>query len=184
MATADRVPGRSGRRVASATWKAALVLLITAVVAMGISLVPPDSRDLLTRLMVLAVGVVATWVVLRISAPATRSTPERLDRELLQPAPVPTELASLRAVDTTVRMATASAFGVEFRLKPLLRELAGWRLLRSTGIDLDSAPDLAARTLGDPLWRLVQTPEAPERYDAPGISLEALQAGLDRLEQI
>ena len=113
----------------------------------------------------------------------TRPTLERFETELRQPAAVPTEIASLRAVDNTVRLGSASAFGLELRLKPLLRELARWRLLQNRGVDLDASPDAARRILGEPLWHLTQAGDL-ERYGAPGVPIAELQASVDQLERI
>ena len=79
-------------------------------------------------------------------------------------------------------MSTANAFGLEFRLKPVLRDLARWRLQREHGIDLDRQPEAARRVLGESLWPLVQAAAAFPEFRDPGIPLADVQAGIERLE--
>jgi hypothetical protein len=81
-------------------------------------------------------------------------------------------------------MALGSSFGVEFMLRPLLRELASWRLTHNRGIDLDATPDLARRLVGEPLWTLIQAGEPVRDYSAPGISLADVRTSLEQLERI
>jgi hypothetical protein len=81
-------------------------------------------------------------------------------------------------------MAAASAFGVEFMLKPLLRELVAWRLARERNIELATAPEAARDAIGEPLWRLIHVEDPTRDHSAPGITLAELDAAIDRLERI
>jgi hypothetical protein len=184
-----------GTRRAPATWRAPsgwrdartpwLILGALAVVAfLVIAGLPPDSQSFASRLAILVFGLLAGWRILGRAAAVTASSPERFEDALRRPSTAGFEIAGLRAIETDVRMATANAFGVELRLKPVLRELARWRLQRDHGVDLDRQPDIARGVLGEPLWRLVAPREAFPEFRAPGVALADIQAGIDRLERL
>jgi hypothetical protein len=161
------------------------VLAVLAILAaLAILFAPADSRATLTRLGILTVGIVLASWLFRRSAAVTRATPERFEVDLRKQAAVPAEIASLRAIDNTVRLSTASAFGVELRLKPLIRELAAWRLMRHRGIDMAATPEAARRVLGESLWHLTQAADDRPDNGAPGLPLAELRASLDQLERI
>jgi hypothetical protein len=137
-----------------------------------------------SRLAILAVGILpASWLVRRFAS-ATRSTPERFEAELRKPVANSADIPGLRAVDHTLRMALGSSFGVEFMLKPLLRELASWRLMRNRGIDIDVTPELARQLVGEPLWSLIEPGEPVRDYSAPGIPLADVRTSIEQLERI
>lgn len=180
----DHPPG-SRSNVPRVAGRALLAYAVLAAVAgLAIALAPADARPSVTRLAFLTIGVAAAWPLLRRSATVTSSTPERFEAELRQPEVVPDEIAGLRSADLVVRMATGSSFGVEFMLKPLLRDLARWRLMRSRGIDMDATPDLARQTVGEELWSKIQPGEPRPVFGARGIALTEIQQSLDQLERI
>jgi hypothetical protein len=156
-----------------------------AVIALlAIAIVPDEARAFATRLAVFVIGLGAGWRALGRAAAITASSPEHFEDALRRPVPTRFEIPGLRAVETDVRMSTANAFGVERRLKPVLRELAAWRLRRNHGIDLDRDPEAARAVLGDRLWPLVKASDAFPEYRDPGMPLADVQAGVDRLEQV
>jgi hypothetical protein len=157
---------------------------LVAVAALAVVLSPADGQPFAARIAILMLGIVAAWKVLGRSAAVTASTPERFELELRQPPMPTTEIAGLRSVETDLRMSTASAFGLEFRLKPMLRDLAAWRLARNHGVDLATAPDAARQILGDPLWNLTRAAETFPEFRDPGPPIEDVDAGLDRLARI
>ena len=160
-----------------------VVAALAGAAALGIAFAPPESQASLARLGILALGAVAAWRALGRSSSVTAPSPEQFERELAQPRAPSFEIAGLRAVETDLRMSIANAFGRELRLKPILRELAGWRLARNHGVDLDRAPEAAQRILGEPLWQLVRPAEAFPDFRAPGVPLSDIQAAIDRLER-
>lgn len=165
--------------------RASLVLAALAgAAAIGIAFAPPESQASLARLGILALGIVAAWRVLGRSSAVTAPSPEQFEAELAQPAAPAFEIAGLRAVETDLRMSTANAYGRELRLKPILRELAGWRLARDHGVDLDRAPEASREILGEPLWELVRPAEVFPDFRAAGVPLADVQAAIDRLERI
>jgi hypothetical protein len=172
----------SGWRAPGTPW---LVIGVVAVIALfGIAALPPDARLTGGRLAIFVIGLLVAWRVLGRAAAVTASSRERFEDALLAPPASPFEVPGLRAVETDVRMATANAFGVELRLKPVLRELARWRLQRDYGIDLDREPDTARRVLGEPAWPLVAPSEAFPDFHAAGMSLAEVDAAVDRLERL
>jgi hypothetical protein len=162
----------------------AIAAVAVALAAIVLALAPGDARPWLTRVAILALGLAAArWLFRRLGS-VTTSTPERFEAELARPAAVPPDLPGLKAVDHTVRMAMGSSFGVEFMLKPLLRDLARWRLLRLRGIDMDATPELARRTVGERLWSVVQPAEPRPTFGARGVALDEIRAHVDELERI
>jgi hypothetical protein len=159
-------------------------LALAAAAALAIAVSTPSARASTARLVVIAGGVVAAWWLLGRSAAVTASTPEQFEAGLARAREAPSEISSLRAVETDLRMSAASAFGLEFRLKPHLRELASWRLLRNHGVDMDRSPDAARRIVGDHLWELMRPADEPPEFRKPGAGLADVQAGIDRLERI
>ena len=152
--------------------------------ALGIAFAPPEQQATLARVGILALGIVAAWWALGRSSAVTAPTPEQFEVELAQPARPSFEILGLRAVETDLRMAIANAYGRELRLKPILRELAGWRLARNHGVDIDRSPEAAQRILGEPLWALVRPAESFPDFRAAGVALADVQAAIDRLERI
>lgn len=172
----------AGWRAPSTPW---LVIGVLAAIALvGIAGLPPDAQPPAGRLAVLAIGLLAMWRVLGRVAAITTSSPEQFEDALRTRPTAGFEIAGLRAVETDVRMSTANAFGVEKRLKPVLRELARWRLQRDHGVDLDRQPEAARHVLGEGLWRLVTPADAFPEFRAPGAPLADIDAGVERLERI
>jgi len=69
-------------------------------------------------------------------------------------------------------------------LRPLLLDLAKWRLLRNRRVDLETAPERAREALGEPLWRLLQERDVAAAWSEPGIELRDLQAAVTQLERV
>lgn len=163
---------------------ALVVAALAGAAALGIALAPPESQASLARIGILVVGIVAAWRVLGRSSAVTAPSPEQFEVELARPAAPSFEIPGLRAIETDLRMAIANAYGRELRLKPIVRELAAWRLARNHGVDLAGSPEAAQRILGEPLWELVRPAEAFPDFRAAGVPLADVQAGIDRLERI
>ena len=160
------------------------VSVVAVVVGIAIVLAPPDSRPSVIRVGLLTLGTAAAWLLLARASVTTRSTREHFEEELRRPPASAADVPSLRSIDTSLRMATASAFGVEFMLKPLLRELVTWRLARERSIDLAKSPAAAREVVGDSLWRLIHVEDPSRDHKAPGVRLTEVEAALDDLERI
>lgn len=162
---------------------AALAVLALAALAV-ILVLPPDARLGATRIGVFIVGITIAALYLRRSGSVTASTPERFEVELRQSTEAPPTVGSLRAVEMTVRLSTANATDFDVRLRPLLRDLARWRLMTNRGVDMDRSQDTARRVLGEPLASLIDDPAETVPFRSPGVPLARLDAALDQLEQI
>jgi hypothetical protein len=92
--------------------------------------------------------------------------------------------ADLVELDRVLRLATMTAGGVHYRLRPLLRELADHRL-RARGIRLDVDVDAARSALGPDVWELVR-PERPAPDDrlAGGAAPSELERAVAALETL
>jgi hypothetical protein len=84
-----------------------------------------------------------------------------------------------------VLLATETAFEVHYRLRPILREIAAYRLSSRRGIALDDEVDAARDALGPEAWELVRPdrPAPPDRLGR-GRPLAELRAAVDALERI
>jgi hypothetical protein len=171
------VTGLSGKALVAFT-------VVAALAALAIALAPADLRPSVSRLALLAIGILPAWWLVRRLLSVTGSSPERFDAELRPPVAISGDILGLRAVDHTLRMALGSSFGVEFMLKPLLRELASWRLLRNRGIDIGATPEAARQLVGEPLWSLIEPGEPVRDYRAPGIPLADIRKSVEQLERI
>ena len=90
--------------------------------------------------------------------------------------------ADLRRMETLVAARIVTAAGVHFWLRPLLVDLASFRL-RLRGAALDGPR--AGSTIPEPLWSIIRPDRvAPEARDAPGIDLAALTLAVDELEAL
>lgn len=164
-------------------WLAAGAAL--AIVAVVIALVlPPDARVALTRIVVVGAGMIVGIVYLHRSGSATLSTPERFELELRQPTETPPPVPGLRAVEMAVRLSTANAFDFDVRLRPMLRDMARWRLLTNRAVDMDAKPDAARRILGERLAGMIAGPAQPPPFGSPGLRLADIDAAITQLEQI
>ena len=149
-----------------------------------VALVPPEARVTILRTAVLVVGITIAALYLRRSGPVTRSTPERFELELRRTVEAAPPVPGIRAVEMSVRLSSASRQDYDVRLKPILREIAAWRLQGNRGVDIDAKPEAARRLLGEPLARLIDIAAEPPPFGAPGVPLADLDAGIDQLERI
>ncbi len=133
----------------------------------------------------LAVGLVFV-LVLPIVWPA-RPGPSPLE-EALRPRTGELEERprSLRQIDIAVRLAVTREGGYElhYRLCPVLRELAAYRLRRHF-VEMSASPDAARRILGEELWQLVREDRPPpDERNSRGIPPGELASVIDRLESL
>lgn len=167
------------------SWRVrALLGVLIVVVALLLAVVPAEMRNGVVRVAVPVIGIAVAALYLRRSGPATASKPERFEAELRRTSEPPPGVPGIRAVEMAVRLSTANAQDFDVRLRPMLRDLARWRLLGNRGVDMDVKPDAARRILGEPLAALIDDAAAPPRFGAPGVPLATLEAALDQLEQI
>ncbi len=158
-------------------------LVPTIGLAVGVAVLPARA-DLFVHVwitvsltLLLAVGL----ETLREQVPARPSEFETATRGGATGAARPAALATLERQVTT---ATASAYDVHHRLRPLLSPLAT-EFLATHHVDPARHPARARELLGDPLWSVVDPARpAPHDRSAPGLRGDALPAMLDRLERL
>jgi hypothetical protein len=163
------------------TWglAAALAALIAAAVR-------PNDRDLILDVYLLFAGALA----LALLVSATRRGLPRGSRSRLERAlePLPTQIArpdDVASLERKLMLATETAFEVHYRLRPILREIAGHRLSTRRGIELDTEVEAARGVLGPTAWELVRSDrEPPADRLGPGHPLADLRAVVDALERI
>jgi hypothetical protein len=162
---------------------ATTVFLATAMLAALVVLVP-SRRPLFVGIYVLLLGAIAVGTIVgsfRTLAPVpwARSPFERDPDQPERPPPI----AELDRIDRIVVLGVANEFDLHYRLRPLLRQLAGDRLARH-GFDLDRDPERARQLLGDELWKLVSPEREVGRRRAAGVPLADLTRHVDRLERL
>jgi len=156
--------------------------LVTSAV-LGAATLAGVGRGLAPYAYVLAVGALVTWLLVRgIQAlPTTPSVHAVL--------PLHTVDADDAAQQTTLHRALASAqwsaAGLQSQLRPIVIEVAGARLSRRYGIELQRQPELAQALVGARTWELVRPDRSPsEAGPRHGWSHEQLVELLDELEEI
>ena len=166
--------------------RAAVWAFLGAVGALIAAGVRPGDRGLVLDAYLLFAGGLALLVLVHLTRTvlptAGRSRFERVLRAPPRPRPRPDALGSLAR---RVLLATETAFEVPYRLRPLLREIAAYRLSARRGIDLDADPEAARDALGAEAWELVRPdrPVPPDRL-GPGLRLSDLRAAVHSLERI
>jgi hypothetical protein len=157
------------------------------VAAMISAIVRPGDRLLVLDVYLLFVGGLALLLLTRATTTAVpraegRSRIEQALRPLRRREARPTALASL---ERKVLLSTETAFEVHYRLRPILREIATYRLSSRRGIELDHDVEAARAVLGPEAWELVR----PDREPPPdrlgrGHPLADLRAAVEALERI
>jgi hypothetical protein len=158
----------------------------TGLLAALTAIVRPDDRGLVLDVYLLFLGGMILLLLVAATARALpRAGRSRLELALRRPRHIPARPAALLTLERRVLLATETAFEVHYRLRPVLREIAAYRLSSRLGIDLDEDTDAARRALGPEAWELVRPdrPPPPDRL-ARGRPLAELRAAVDALERI
>jgi hypothetical protein len=118
--------------------------------------------------------------VLRLSSPAS-SFEAALARAKAQRSGAEDALA----LDREVELSRMDAFHFHVRMRPLLRDVAAYRLRVHYGVELDREPERARELLPAELWEVVRSDRPPpsERL-APGPTLAQQRRLLDGLEKL
>jgi hypothetical protein len=163
-------------------------LVTLGLLALGtVAFLAPGRRHVALDAFVLylgALGLVAGGRATRASTPDVHEP--TLDDDLDDPLdPLPERPAELARLEREVYLSCGTSFYLHHRLRPMLREVAGHRLLVRHGVDLDLRPDAAEPILGAVAWSWLR-PDRPEPLDrwAPGPPLAELRAVVDAIESI
>jgi hypothetical protein len=160
----------------------AAVATIALVVA---RMVAPGRKELELDIFVLVLGGLGLAVLAselrRIAPPAEGSLlEEALEPEPPEVRPIP----ELHRLERELSMAAARQFDLDYRVRPILREVAEAKLERR-GLSVDSGSPAVRELLGDELFELVATDHDPlaDRL-APGPGLDGLDRTIGRLERL
>jgi hypothetical protein len=150
--------------------------------ALGLArLLAPGRFELELDVYILASGGLALLLLAGVARDAypLEGEPE-IARALQRDAEEPQRPAELERLERELTMATATAFDLHVRLRPLLRQVAGVRLA-ARGVRLEDGEAV----LGEELWQLVRA-DAPPPTDrnATGIDPAALRRAVDALEAL
>jgi len=162
----------------------ALVALAT-VVLLVLAVAVPSRRALFTGIYLLFLGAIAVGKLvgsLRTLEPEAwaRSPFERDPEKPQQPPPI----AELERIDRLVVLGAANEFDLHYRLRPLLRQIAGDRLYGHYGFELDRDPGRSRQLLGEELWELVSAEREVGRRTGPGLPAAKLAEHVERLEAL
>jgi hypothetical protein len=148
-------------------------------------MIAPGRQELELDIYILVLGGFGLLVL----ASALGQIAPREDASLLEEAlepkpPVTARIAGLERLEREVALATSREFDLHYRLRPVLREIAGARL-EQRGASFDSDSRRARELLGDELWSLTEPDrEPPSDRQAPGIGFEELERTVERLERL
>jgi hypothetical protein len=161
-----------------------LWLLISAGVGIA-AFASPGLRTVLLDAYLVALGGVFLLALVRMTlatAPVVKVS--EFDRALAAMRKSPPDADELDLA-RDLELSRLNAFHLHLRVRPLLREIAAHRLLRSYGIDLDAEPGRARELVGASAWELVR-PDRPSPRDrlAPGPPLSSLRDVVADLENV
>jgi hypothetical protein len=145
----------------------------------------PVEPGLVLDVYLLFLGAAALLALVRtigVAQPGSAQSP--FDRALLVSKPRPQRPPDLVHLEQQVALAATTAFDVHFRLRPVLREIAGRRLWRTHAVDFEADPERAESLLGADVWELVR-PDRPPPDDpfAAGLDQHAMDAVVEKLER-
>ena len=166
--------------------RAVVWAVVAALLAALTAIVRPDDRDLVLDVYLLFLGGLVLALLVAVTARALpQAGRSRLEQALQRPPARPARPAALLGLERHVLLATETAFEVYYRLRPVLREVAAYRLSSRRGIDLDDDIDAARSALGPEAWELVRldSPPPPDRLGR-GRPIAELRAAVDALERI
>jgi hypothetical protein len=159
---------------------------VVATVALLVArMVAPGRKELELDIFVLVLGgfglVILTSELKRLAPPAEDSLLEQaLEPELPEVRPI----AELHRLERELSMAAARQFDLDYRLRPILREVAEAKLERR-GLSVDSGSPAVRELLGDELVELVARDHDPlANRQAPGPGLDGLDRTIGRLERL
>ena len=169
-------------RVVSRAVKVALALSA----ALGIvAFTSTGMRDVLLDVYLLAMGGVVLLALVRmtrVKAPA--AGPSQLDRARERMETPPADSGELTLV-RELELSKMSAFHLHVRLRPVLQEIAAYRVRKRYGVELSTEPERARELIGSSAWEIVRPDRPPPRDRlAPGPSFAQLSEVVDELEKV
>ena len=183
-------PGRAQLEWGQLEWARLVAgLVLVGGLAWGLSASASMATDSASRL---GAGLGVAWIcwVLRRSVWRERASQGEFE-QALRPPPEPREPwpSSYGEIRRTVVLACSphGAHAAEYKLRPLLRDLASRRLALHRGIDIGTQPEAALEVLGADLFAVVSREQAVPAHrlkEEPGVPLHELDDWLARLASI
>jgi hypothetical protein len=142
----------------------------------------PGRRELALDLFLLLIAGSAIVALVRALSGVAPRAPTRRAASVGR---VSRRLPELDRTERAVLLSASTAFDVHYRLRPILREIAGMRLATRRGLGLDADTEAARAIVGEETWQLVRPDrEPPEPRWGPGISARQLREVVAVLERI
>jgi len=169
-----------------------LAVRLAAVAAVGglavaatTALLPVERARVLDGYVLFAGGLLLILLVHATRTVSPSGARSLYERALVRPRQSTARPRDLAKLEREVVLGASTAFDFHMRLRPLLREIAAYRLASRRGLDLASGSGDVRAVLGDDLWELVRPDAAPpDDRLAPGLPLPRLGAAVDTLERI
>ena len=170
-------------RVLRSSAAGAIVATALLVVALAFR---PVSQEIALDAYVLLLGAIALFSLVGAATAADPDARRSPYEQALEPAPTSEERPpELERLEREVALAVGSAFYEHFRLRRLLRELAGQRLESRFAADLDAPRGDALASLPEHAWELIDADRAPPRdRHGRGIEVGRLREIVDALERM
>jgi hypothetical protein len=142
----------------------------------------PGRRELALDLFLL---LIASGAIVALVRALSGVAPRAPARRVASARRVSQRLPELDRTERAVLLSASTAFDVHYRLRPILREIAGMRLATRRGLGLDTDTEAVRAVVGDETWDLVRPDrEPPELRFAPGIAAPQLREVVAVLERI
>lgn len=153
--------------------------------AIALTLVPGRGALVVHVYLLVVLALALAVVVTGFATSAGRERRSTFDQALRPARGRHERLPELVRLEREVGLATASAFDVHYRLRPVLREIAGGLLAARRGVDLDGQPEQARALLGDEAWELLRPDrEAPRDRHGAGLELGAIDRIVTAVEAL
>lgn len=164
---------------------ASLAAAPTAGLVAAVLLAPDRARLAVHVYLLVLTGIALAGLVAAIRRAYAEAGPSRFELALRRRPARHGRLAELARLEREVALASANAFDLHYRLRPVVREVAGGLLAARRGIDLDARPDAARAALGEDAWELARGDRPPPAdRSGPGFAPERLLAVVAALEAL
>jgi hypothetical protein len=162
-----------------------IIVFVSVTVALVVAIVLAGAaRGLALYAYILALGALGLWLLSRrISRRLPQARPFRdLARQRVPERPE--RLPQLQSLERHLAGSRSSTVELHVHLRPVVRQIAGARLDRRYGVDLERDPERAMTLLGERTWELVRPDRRlPEERFAAGWSTSELRDLIDELEE-
>ena len=159
-------------------------VIIATLLLVGALVFAPISAEIALDAYVLLLGAIGLFSLVQATTASDPHAGRSPYEQALESAPTPPKRPpELERLEREVALAVGSAFYEHFRLRRLLREVAGQRLESRFAADLDHPRGDALASLPAHAWELLDSERPPPRdRHGTGIEVERLREIVDALE--